>query len=573
MSGRARSKRFRRDASMGAGRSGRSRSAGPAAGRGRLPGTGPRRYTLRGARPGAMGAQPVGASQFLARIPRGPQMSGLENKLMKLGLPIQKFCRFNSIERFHITPDSGHCFWGGVPYYLKQGTTVTPQASFSAQLNPSNCDLFDCARKIQETFGVGAVGAGFTNQNISLDKMVRTRASDATFGDNVQQFDGQELGVAVTAQVGLGNAEQVRQWVVRSNEVSITMENTSTLDAFVEQYELTYTMPKIPLIALSHERGAAGSFSSDRWNRGIGTPGGGIPLSSTLGLTAHNYPTCFDVRDGLPAEPGVFPESGVGAVFRDVRKYGSRFSGQMLESYAGIALNHRPAEALIYPTTVPSVRSVETPVAAAAYQAGIAAGLTVALATAAALTAQGTEAFRVPTMREMLCHPMNDPTKLYPIGVKNTSGFKLKRLPGQIVLKPGASRLIKLPVKKGFTLDIDDFCRVVDQEEDYINALNNPDYRDVSSLPKSVTIRFFRVRGDMIQSKVAAANTGDTDYQTGSCTVMFQVMRSFWMRSISQLKAKETSPLNAFDVVVTLVNQEAINDEQDAPAAVDSAGL
>jgi len=524
-----------------------------------------------------MGGQPIGASQFLARVPRGPKISHLEMKLLTLGMPIQKFRRFSSVERFHITPASGCCYWGGVPYYLKQGTTHITQSYFNVDLQPSNGDLFDAAAKIQETLRLGNGGGDNGGQNMSLDKLIRSAAGAVTIGNttpfDIRLSDGQAIS-SLTAAVGLGTGQQVREWVVKANDVSITMENTSTLDAFVEQYELTYTMPKFGLTLLNRDRSeqSYASFAAV-FNRVIGTPAGTDTFSTLNTGLVTNYPNCFDVRNGVPAEPGVYPEAGVDAQGYDVRKYGGRLSGQMLESYASIAANHRPILSMVYPTSldVPN-RAIDSPMASIAYAASFAATGSVVTATAAALAAAPQDAPRRPTIREMLCHPMNDPTKLYPIGVKNTSGFHLKRLPGQIILKPGASRKITLPVKKGFTLDVDDFLRVVEQEIDSV-LTGSTDYRDVVELPKTCTIRFFRVRGDMIQSKTSPALRGDTDYQTGSCTVVFQVMRSFWMRSVSQLHAKECSPLNAFDAFVSIADQEAINDETDAPAPVDATGL
>jgi hypothetical protein len=224
----------------------------------------------------------------------------------------------------------------------------------------------------------------------------------------------------------------------------------------------------------------------------------------------------------------------------------------MLEQFARICLNHRLSQAYAAPYLIPNAnpRSEVT--------------MTVGFVSPESL----------------LCNPMNDPKQAFPRSVKNTHGYRLVKVKKAHCLKPGQSMKVRIPMKDSFYQDFSDLPRVADREADkamakrFVAAVaaDKLDYnsvtRDATSLPNRIRCHFFRVFGDMISDKTRAENLGDSDFQTGTCRVQFMIRRSVDCRLAQVQRPKEVDPLFAFDAKVLVANQEAINDETDAPAVV-----
>lgn len=504
-----------------------------------------KRYVVRGPRPGS-GGQQVGLARFLTHYKPLPGYSKMELALAKHGnIQLNEWRRFQSYERCHLQPDSGKCQWLGVPAKLVQGTTVT-EPSTSSDYVPANCDLYDISRKMMQTYTDRAAGA-YTNPYSDLP---------SSSGDTVWQPIGDVAAVtsATTQQVGV--TPRMRGIQVKNNWVEVLIENVSSLDAFVEQYVLEYRRPMVQGVWGAAYEGNPGSMLTHA-DYGGGFVGGWNTTTNLPTATAadnDNEPKLFIPSKQYPATDHLHPYKDQLANI-DVRNYGSRFAGCLLEQYARICINHRMSQAYAQPLMTPSQEVTNT------------VGFVSPLA--------------------LLCNPMNDPKQAWPRSVKMTHGYRLVKVKKAHCLKPGASMRVRIPAKEAFYQDFADLPRVADREADLVMskrlpgvtgglAANKLNYNTVSrtacSIPSNIRCHFFRVFGDMISDKSKTEPEADTDYQTGSTRLQFMIRRSMDVRLAQFERPKEVDPMFGFDASVSWTNQEAINDETDAPMVVGVAG-
>ena len=497
----------------------------------------------RGRRKAAGSSQSVpGAGRYAVKSLKAPAVPALQVALKKLGLPIAEWVHFESHLNWHIQPPSGRCYWGGVPHKLIQGTLLALPTTDTDYM-PSNCDLFDAARKLNQ----GTNDAGSVGYQPFYD--AGPKASRQTFGENISGTGGVNAGVVGETVFA---KEHVRQLMVAKNEVNVTMENVSSLDAFIEQYELVYTRPD----ALGQPSLSQSGYPAivNQWYS-IGTHGATIAYDSAADVADTLNTVFLYSTAAMPYYRCVWPEwamtssaadiaAGLGKV-RNYRHYEMRLAAQLLESYVHICLNHRNNIALFDQTE-------DLPYTAA--------GTSVPVPSAVVTTTQ-----RRLSVEEALAHPLNDPTKLWPPAFPNKSGFHLRKLPGLITLKPGSSVKVHLPVSKQFMLDESSFPRIQDSDTDQSSNGANGVYRTVATLPRKVTCRFFRVHGDMVQSTAVGDTLGDHDYQTGSARVQFTTNRSFWMKRIVNYNTKQPDVFNEFpDPQIAIGSQAFQNNAQDA---------
>jgi len=534
-----------------AARSSGSRAAAVSAARGAVRRSSSRRRVVRAPRAGATGGQPVGLAQYLTLQHKPlPRYSKLEMTLERYGaLQLNQWRRFNAFERFHVQPDSGKTMWAGVPFKLTCGTALA-QSALDTDWVPNNCDVYDVARKMAQ---------GYTDQ---APATVRSNPYSATAF--VSQTAGDQSGDLPFAANAFGSAygaySNLQALSIKNNSVEVMIENVSSLDAFVEEWELVYRKPMVVgewftnrdasgLSAVAITRGGTANDYLGGWDQSILAPTG--PVSAVPG-NINPEPALFNGRDQYPYTGHLNPYTTGGVAYtRDTKQYGTRLAGCALEQYARMCIRDREQQALVTPLLQPNlIRNAEV-----------------------------IETVGVVTAEVLLCNPMNDPSLAWPRGKPNTCGWRLRRVRRSITLKPGQSRHYKLPVDASFVQNLENLPRVADKRMDWYMAQKfgtttstNTEIRDTSSLPSHMKFRFFRVYGDMISNRNLADTTADSDYQTGSCRVMFMIKRAMDVRWHSRTNIRQVDPLFAFNTSVALASQEALNDETDIPQNVAIAG-
>jgi len=465
----------------------------------------------------------MGLGSVAALYKKVPKMTPFEKKLVSLGLAVPSWSQYSSISRLTIEPESGHCYWYGTPgrlemgYSLKDapatadGEAVTQLTSGQAKLStPNNADLFQIfvhqvARHVNDatTYKVDGVGLNMASQWQQMASLIGLFEEDpeAKFGFQTASLYQELVSPRILKYVQGMNVRQFN---------TVKLENVSNLEAFIDCYELVY----------------------DHSDRQIGDQ-----LYYTL-----------DTREGKNYFGG-------GARYGHAQDpfYGSDFAACMLNLYALECIKARPrigANA----SSVPLQAREHERTHLADTEAGI-----------GYLTTAQTET--EDELRQVLfCHPRNNPLEAWPKGVRNHSGFKLRKVGKRMALKP--AEMMVLRNKDKFFWSFNE--SPVGKEILAADGTDNWDNATSRRIPNRFRIKFYRYWGDMIQSKNAGVNVsrlaqagaadeyGDrnnTDFQSGTCSIMVQTERVVHVRLDSRIDSRLVPWPEPFDKPVAYADQ------------------
>ena len=442
-----------------------------------------------------------------------PAITPLERKLESMGVRVDKWVAHRSNEICHIEPASQHARWYGVPEFLEQGNTSVPARLLNNDdYAVQNCDLFDIYREhcqsfydskltpyIDPMYATDRLGAG------GRTAVTGNQSAAQMFGQTVFDFLGDSQPPTLHHQRGMLH--------IRNHKVQTHFENVSTIDAFVQEYELVYT-----------EQDSAGMVDQ--------TIGSLDPTNVNI-VTTSNASTFSNIQVTYPS----FDPTSIWALQTPLM-YGPRMGGAMIHQY------------FMYAKYMLGKMSVQ----------GNLGSLYGGLEPAEC------------SVDQLGCHTKNDPLQAMPPGATRKCAWRLVKVGSVITLKPGASVLKVHPVRKSRDVDVFDLpvIRLAYREDAGLLAIGAP----TMYLPKKARVFCFRVWGDMIQSNETTDASGDRDWQTGSPRVMITTDRRMATRVglKTNQRAAYTTPYQ-FDVGVDKIHQVAINDETDAPAVVARAGL
>jgi len=481
----------------------------------------------------------MGMGTVAALYKQVPKMSTFEKKLVSLGLAVPHWSQYSCVSRLKIEPESGHCYWFGIPnrlelgYSLKDAPAVTgggnstQLGSTNAKLvTPNNGDLFNMfvhqvARHVNSStpYVEGRVGLNMGSQWQHLASMIGLLESDPMSGHGYQTSANMQDLVS-QRMLRYIQGMNVRQYVTTK------IENVSNLEAFVDTYELSY----------------------DHGDRVLGDQ-----LYYTMtDRIGENY-FGGGARYGHPNDPF----------------YASDFAAVMLELFALECIKARPAIGGASSAAALQAREHER-ASEAADIAGVAGPPVTGIGFATAAQTQSQDELK----QVLFCHPRNNPLEAWPKGVKNHTGFRLRKVGKRISLAP--AQMVMMKNKESFFWSFNE--SPVGKE-----CLSDPDgevaWSNATSrrIPNRFRVKFFRYWGDMIQSKGADAVTGapvsrlgtsvpgtygdrnNTDFQSGTCSLMVQTERVAHVRLDSRVDSRLVPWPEPFDAPVSYEDQYHID--------------
>jgi len=502
----------------------------------------------------------AGSGGHLVPILRAPAVPKFERMLATVGVPVQRFRQFRSEERLRVTPNSGTCRWYGVPEYMDFGTpmnivdqnvvaadvaTAADGAQrFHIKQTPNSCDLFDIYKNLNAAAGQNnttAYGTDSRNQPIVFG--LRPGVEFETFPYGTQSTQNESsIGTAGVAMVPT-EVRITRPGMDYTMRTHINYDNLSSLDAFVEVYRLTYRRPKASYNAtMRYEMGQDYSVTD-------------LVASNQFRHSSLNW----RYSANHPGE--AFSPCPVGAGFR-AKYHSPNFAGGMIRAYAHACLVQRMPAFTGGATVADQARQLDT----------------VDLGPAAeekTLNTAGLGSISRPeVIAQVVCHPKVDPCKVTP-PTRNPRqlGFTLERVRAAQRIKPGDSCRFDLPNHGTRWFDFEK-SHVGQLDPDVKHQFTGATVDDVKEMTpiESASIYYFRVWGDMIHSSTALDGGAETDFQTGSTSVMFSTQRVVWARLRPRWNTNVNPALPEFDTQISAALQEHINEETDAPMIVDRSG-
>ena len=462
----------------------------------------------------------IGMARTILLPAKLPSLTPLEKKLESFGVKVDKWVANRSNEICHVEPASQHARWLCVPEFLEQGVLSVPATVASkTDYAVKNCDLFDIYREhCQGTYDSNTAA-------VYVDpKYASNFALQANGGGTIStgtQTAAQMFGInnSILGDGTRPNPSASRGYLhVREHMVRTQFENVSTIDAFLQEYELVWS-----------EAGAA-SISNDE----IGDEDPAV-------LTVPANPFARSFNTGFAVNIGYNPTALW--TIQDPLFYGPRLGGAMLMQY------------FMY----------------CKYMIGVIS----AQGTLGDSNTSGLIPSRV-SVNQLACHTRNDPMQALPPRLPRKSGYRLVKVGAVVTLKPGQSIMKVHPARKSLDRDVYDFpvFRTKLLKDDSVATVSAVPPAPLTYIPKHSRVFCFRVWGDMIQDSVMSDLDGDRDWQTGSPRVMCVTDRRMATRiSVNpNVRAPYCTPYE-FDATVDKIHQTAINDETDAPAIVQRAGL
>jgi len=496
--------------------------------------------------PGAPGAR--GSGHRPLPVLRAPRISLLETQLDRLGVAVQRFRQFRSGERMNVQPASGHCRWYCVPHTMDYGMPMPHGIVYDAthfaeeqkvlKQTPNSGDLYDIYRNLTAGLGPGGAYAADTRQAPYLYGLNAVGGAAGIAGVPGQQ---DVTGTpALWAQIP--SAFRIEKpGMDYTQRTSITYDNVSSLDAFVEVYELDYeALPN------SQVYGASTLYLGNDLPLSESVPYNQLPNRDLLWAgTSAGHPGV----DYCPA--GIVPTQYPNPIF----------GGSLLKYYADCVLYQRtPIAVLAAPVVATTANNTELGGAFGTIDLGPAV-------EGVALNSAGRGAINNQEERDqVVCHPRVDPTRCTPPRRPTSKiGITLKRVREAQRIRPGQSSRFDVPALG----------------TRHWSYADSPQGRknQTEGIPFNLTtvtrakVYCFRVWGDMIHNKLEPGNTGaETDFQTGSTSVTFHQQRVIWARVRNQYLTQVNPQLLPFDAVVDLINQEQINEETGRPEVIMQVG-
>jgi len=435
------------------------------------------------------GGSLVGLGQVSALYKRVPRLSRLEKRLENMGLAVPHWAVYNSVSRATVKPDSGSCSWFGVPDRLDHGWHYAN--------NVSGADKFMITPGNCDLYDI------FIHQiarHVNAD--VLGMAQDGInmsnqwqhFMEFIDQNTNEMPSYRMSTQTSAAYAEQLPSRtldVVRGMDVKQYVTTKLENVSNLEAFVDTYELTYDPAL----EKRGAGSFYSVAEN-----------------ATHHNWFGGGSQYRVATTDPG----------------YGSDFACHLMEEFAMFCVVQRGAQ-LGQTTTLGLLQPLEH-------------------AQIGPARVDGSE-----YARQLFCHPRNNPLDALPKGIKNVSGFRLRKLPGRIGLLPAQCATVSHT--QFMKWNYFSSPRGMDRTKGGTSTANT-----VGRPVAKCAIRFYRVHGDMIQSfaedmMVDTNRYTNNDFQTGSPTVMFQTERTVMCRLFSKINARLVPFVVPFDAPVDDVHQ------------------
>jgi len=448
------------------------------------------------------GADLLGMAKISAMYKKLPKLSSMEKRIEGLGIAVPRWSMYRSLSRIKCVPASNRCHWFGIPDKLDHGWHYADQLvspGTKVMLTPGNCDMYDVfvhqlARHVNLTNPYYEAGVNMGNQWSHLLGVL-------------QQIEGGPDSYAAI-QTHASTSTQVPDAVLSYTRglnfrqyVTTKIENISNLEAFIDTYELIYD----PALRLDINN-----------------------LGFTTGINTSN-PEWF----------------GGGSTLRAAAtdpQYGHDLSAALMIAYANECLVARGKQLGLDATG--SLQALEYT------QSGV----------RDLYDTDANKALAKMNMIERLfCSTVNDPLEAWPRGVKNLSGFRLRKVGKRQCLLPAQCISVSHFVKGRWNYY--QSPRGISREGGQTDPANTV----VRTVGKT-SVRFYRFHGDMIQSNVntdvAATDMVDvgnsyknTDFQTGSCALLFQTERTLQTRLHSCVNATIVPFVVPFDAKVELANQ------------------
>jgi len=497
-------------------------------------------YRRRKRGPGAPGSRGSGIRPL--PMLRAPRISLLETQLDRLGVAIQRFRQFRSAERMNVTPKSGKCRWYCVPHTMEYGMpmTITDVAGLSKTVlkqTPNSGDLFDIYTNIVSGVSKGGKDADTRNAPYMLGIHATGYPLQYIPGDLAHQDDDTDNQLFRKVSPSFRITKPGMDYTQRT---TITYDNVSSLDAFVEVYCLKYKQ--------RHKQG----YGAANYVLGDNTSLGDIMEHGAL----NSAPLVWNHDTAVNPGTDYCPEGIVATQYPN-----PIFGGSMLKYYADACLFQR---APYYDTTE------AVPVSSYSAQEGmfhtvdLGPALEGATINSRGRGTVGNEEDR----QQVVCHPRVDPLRVTPYKHPTSDlGVTMTRVREAHRVKPGQHSTFNIP------MDGTKHWNYVDSPQGRKQQLTPSAVTYAGTEVVETTIYCFRVWGDMIHSKVEATSTGaETDFQTGSTSVTFHTQRVIWARVRNRHMSIVNPQLLPFDTEVDLINQEQINEELGAPEIVKIAG-